>query len=946
MDWPLQQLGVVGSPGRRDQFRLEIAVRTEGPREEFECLHDPEKVGTFARVYAGQLRQGNFTLPLAVKIQRDAAMRSEQAQSVAAKFDCERLAYRRLEHRYGRDAGVAHHHDFSSSDDVHAVSLPPSILCKYASHALEPVCPDCRTALIERPSAENEDRALICPTCANAKSYINHPSTKQLLIETVVRQSPACEGCRISTEECLRSAKFLNFFPARLLAFERLDLDLADFLKEFEQPELRKNRPAFWTNYQAAKATDKTAKLPEILAIFRAIVASVTKLHHAGVTHYDLKPNNICLSASDGRLKARLIDLGFADVTETHLAYLRQVQGLRQVESDYASPELERPVISLSQVRTQRDGESVRVAVQPIPIGVASAFDPLVIPGDRGCLSSPAGSWSGKIREVQTENHQLILKLDLGECPPFVATTPLRLEIYRSGGAAADLYSLGIILLELLTQETDIAGLRTALPGLLEAFLASPPQGPLTAGGLAEAFVRLPTAKTSLAPLFQRLRARFDQADRLVAEELFGIALRMIFRHSAPQLSCYLSSRLDGTTQALSRLASDLKHLEEILDGERVRLAYEKDQEKIRSSSKGFQLILKAMASQPASASAKNTIDKRLFRHVLRLAAAPEHAQAACRRLLEAYQGDTKTLIKHLTAFDRLQGQPSTLVRDTDFHSESLAEILSFVASRSASRHVVKKLAEKLTAAASLAAKNTAVPANPSGMLEWQHEANKLLNQCSLFDHSSWKIRQFVERVHEVFIRKLLRKSSKSKDDSVGFEIDWSEWHWNNFGDNDAEQAINYLQSESISYSEQIRTQLQANWSDAALKDKIERLPPSVRYSLRVSVYHRLYDLTDDYRNWQNSFLDALQRLNAFVTEFQRRILLPWRGAPERKWFGLLSTKKAKFQVPTDTAAWFLQTKPLTLLNQLEEWHLGPAVHVYAYLLYDQLPRANSQARH
>lgn len=71
---------------------------------------------------------GGFNLPLALKVQRDAALRVELAQSVAAKFDCERRAYLRLVSPDGRETSIVHHYDFAAPDDVHALRIPPAML--------------------------------------------------------------------------------------------------------------------------------------------------------------------------------------------------------------------------------------------------------------------------------------------------------------------------------------------------------------------------------------------------------------------------------------------------------------------------------------------------------------------------------------------------------------------------------------------------------------------------------------------------------------------------------------------------------------------------------------------------------------------------------------------------------------------------------------------------
>ena len=52
-----------------------------------------------------------------------------------------------------------------------------------------------------------------------------------------------------SREECLRKTVFLNFFPSRVLVFERLDLDLHDYLVGAANPGPRQGRQRAWKRH-------------------------------------------------------------------------------------------------------------------------------------------------------------------------------------------------------------------------------------------------------------------------------------------------------------------------------------------------------------------------------------------------------------------------------------------------------------------------------------------------------------------------------------------------------------------------------------------------------------------------------------------------------------------------------------------------------------------------
>ena len=91
------QLGIIGDRGTGVSLRVELAVEQVGGRSVCVPLHDEATVGSFARVFPGRLRQGNFRLAVAVKVQRDSSLTREKSESVAAKFDTERAAYLRAQ---------------------------------------------------------------------------------------------------------------------------------------------------------------------------------------------------------------------------------------------------------------------------------------------------------------------------------------------------------------------------------------------------------------------------------------------------------------------------------------------------------------------------------------------------------------------------------------------------------------------------------------------------------------------------------------------------------------------------------------------------------------------------------------------------------------------------------------------------------------------------------
>ncbi len=241
-----EMLAIFGSPSRHGS-RLELDRQPGTDRLQLEQLH-ADDVGTFARVLSGRLGEGEFAIPVAVKLQRDASLSQEQSRGVHAKFAIERSIHRLIqtaEPTDDADGGhVVRQIDLSRDGGSEADVLPPSIVCAHALHALAPRCPaDACPGFLEPDEwAQNDDeRRLVCRNCGSRHSVSD--GTRQRILEASVRRDPAaCAGCPHSTtdgkpEECLRKTVFLNFFPSRVLVFERLDVDLHDYL-EWEQRAL------------------------------------------------------------------------------------------------------------------------------------------------------------------------------------------------------------------------------------------------------------------------------------------------------------------------------------------------------------------------------------------------------------------------------------------------------------------------------------------------------------------------------------------------------------------------------------------------------------------------------------------------------------------------------------------------------------------------------------
>jgi hypothetical protein len=210
------QFGIIGDRGMSNTIRIELAVCELENRVTCVPLHD-DTVGSLARVYGGQLRQGNFRLPVAVKIQRDMSLIREQSESVAAKFDTERGAYLRVhatDTSFRSEVPVVRYFDLAPETSVSTcMILPPCVLCRHARHSLRPRCPGCGEPLeADAWSPTDDDRCLVCTSCG--KRIPSTSERKQEVIRATARHDSGCDDCVQSDDECRRSAHLLNFFPA------------------------------------------------------------------------------------------------------------------------------------------------------------------------------------------------------------------------------------------------------------------------------------------------------------------------------------------------------------------------------------------------------------------------------------------------------------------------------------------------------------------------------------------------------------------------------------------------------------------------------------------------------------------------------------------------------------------------------------------------------------
>lgn len=568
-----QRLGVLGSDCAGD-FRVELAACASERQLDLELLHD-EGTPTFAHVFRGRLNCSGFHVPVAVKLQRDQPLTKEQSQCVNAKFAIERDVFRRLQAGAESDGPDEGHvvRLFEVSAAVRAggtvadeESLPPSIVCRHALHALQPRCPaaGCDGLLkADQWAANDEERRLLCEKCN--RGYANTAETRDRLLTASVQKDLACARCPHrsgTTATCLASSRLLNFYPANVLLFELLDLDLEDYLvwQRLDTPPAGRLRS--WERFRRQRrAALPLERLGEVIDLFGQTLAGVERLHERGIAHLDLKPHNLCLRFG-AALRLKVIDLGLADDPQT-LLYLRQAGGSRQLQTEYAASEVQEPRWPLPAIPYRADAERVLLTLTPVPLKAGDLFDPLVVPGDTIHLAAEgavAGHQAATVEQTVIKSGALHVLARLRERWAGGKTEGRgTVVIDRACTRGADVFSLGMILIRLLLPEIDLKGFRPALTTLARV-LQQPDSaaGSLTARGLVE-FLR--GGDSPHLAEFRTLEDRltFYGEHAWLARELFGIALRCVLRGA--EAGVYLKGRGGDAMQALKALRGDVEQV-------------------------------------------------------------------------------------------------------------------------------------------------------------------------------------------------------------------------------------------------------------------------------------------------------------------------------------------------------------------------------------------------
>lgn len=550
-----RHLSIYDPTRTKGETRLALVLDGDG-NPEYLHADDSESAGRFARVIRGYLGYGRVRERVAVKIERH-----ELPPSVGeAKFLSEYQAQCAVHNDLGDDqrTRVVQMRDPWGAAGQECDTLPPTLICRRSRHLIAPQCPCGR---------ELPDDGYCAGRCElPAVAQDRHDA---------VRAATRCAACRASGAAC--HPYWLVTRTCRMIVLELLDVDLGEYVRWRWCRRTPAPRPG-WAKYTAthrpalpeyhpdgAANPQPLAELDFLLGLFQDALGGVREMHGKRIPHLDLKPANLCLTLDGGAAHVKVIDLGQADAPSVRWA-VRQ----RSINDDtarhlrdlvYSAPEqLDRFAAPECEWRPAPNGCELRVA---------ATVD--VLPGDWCYVTLPGADVAfHRVVAVRTARHgRIVTAWAVRPEEPLPEPSSVDANVtadwlpgaevgfVRDAGGSADVFSLGMVLLFLLTRERiDLGVLRRNLPALataVEKLAADTPQlQTRPARFLADELLR---SVPVLATLNAHVRA-VPGPLQSVYLELVGVAVRALVR-GVPRVS-YCAHRNDYSIATLDRFAADV----------------------------------------------------------------------------------------------------------------------------------------------------------------------------------------------------------------------------------------------------------------------------------------------------------------------------------------------------------------------------------------------------
>jgi serine/threonine protein kinase len=586
---------------------IRIRARPSARGGELLRLH-PEEIGTYARVFLGRVREARGWRSVAIKLQRDevASDFAYDHQIVSAKFDEELANHLELQRspptHNGRPSGPlhtvrllarpAHHRDVGLATLPPSEILPPCLLCLRGRHALRLLGRDAKPLQQGPPSGSQRYLELSGDDSFGRRYYSDH--LDDVVRTTVGRDQSACASCELrgghDPDSCLVHLRYINLFENRILFYQPLDLSLHDALRWWRgerrilaprprramlsiEARLRRSRSGGRHEPRDEAALSSLLDLRLRVNLFRQTLLGVESLHARGIPHLDINPENICLKVRKGRVEAQLIDLGMA-ANPGLTAKEQHEKRLWPRRADFAAEECQRSAIYSNR----------HLFVRVAPGRLASPIP--ACRGDQLIEEGPAPTRTTRLLEVVSVARRDVCIPGFGTFPylcdvdgaPEAEAGPIALvlKLIPQRGLAADIFSLGMVLVSLLLHETSGDELRLELVKIEESLFshwecAGADPRPIPGRVLVRRVLSHPDEHTRW--FRERVEAlRIYGEATPMAEELLGIALRALLRttHHFP----YLTDRGGDARLALRQLAVDVRAVGRALEEEVLAIRY------------------------------------------------------------------------------------------------------------------------------------------------------------------------------------------------------------------------------------------------------------------------------------------------------------------------------------------------------------------------------------